>query len=128
MTTIESLLERVRAATYGEYNLDMDLLKELFPGLPMLSAEYRWCPTRDLDGIIAVIERKLPGWSRTIRNNDPAYDGAPSVELLPPQFAGQNLGWTHTGKTEALACCVALLEQLKARALIAQAKEEESGK
>lgn len=135
MTNLEALLERVRAATRGSLDLDVEIVKAVYPesGEPT-SEDFEtkifyhgpYTKTRlfkftsSLDAIAGLIERKLPGWAWEVSSADKEYNRDPMATLLPLPIGDGCKSFYAVGKTPPLALCIAFLE-----ALIVQEKEEE---
>jgi hypothetical protein len=124
MTDVEALLERVRAATNRNRDLDLDiwmatngLVVQPDRNIALAYGDFPYY-TYSLDAIVGLIERKFPDCELEIRRTK-IWCGTIWIQLgdleeCPPAGYG-----AHSEK--ALALCIAFLE-----ALIAQ--EKESGK
>lgn len=116
MTSLDSLLSRVRAATSGSDDLDKALYS-LDPSRKYVISQY----TSSLDAIVGLIERKLPGWVWGIefyRSGSCAYE----AHMESKEIADDLLRYGRSS-TAPLALCIAFLE-----ALIAQQKQDGGGK
>lgn len=138
MTTLQDLLERVEKAEGPDREIDVALWLHTTPGATRRGthvkhahsdAEWDVDETRDatgylvvvpaytasLDAALALVERKLPGWTWRLDSPDSASEPA-FARLSGPEWRS-GAGWA---KTPALALLAALL-----RALIAQGEAEQ---
>lgn len=129
MTTLQDLLERVEKAEGSDWRLMMDVARaaypEAYPDGWVYDSEVadwrflrfeKWVGAEAWDqAALALVERKLPGWTWRLDSPDSASEPA-FARLSGPEWRS-GAGWA---KTPALALLAALL-----RALIAQGEAEQ---
>lgn len=120
------LIARLEAASEGSLELDEAIALRFYPWLaPLPRSEYGgWhhptdgliAPadpyTTSLDAIVALIERKLPGWSWGVSGAlSPTCTGL--LYEPAPTATGYRTKQRADGKTPAIALCIAFLRALR---------------
>lgn len=138
MTDLAQLIERLEAASEGSRELDATMFRAIGAPLPdkfaNLNLELTWGPdgsaympvgemqvryeppayTTSLDAIVALIERKLLGWSWGVSGAlSPTCTGM--LYEPAPTATGYRTKRRADGKTPALALCIAFLRALQAQ-------------
>lgn len=126
MTDLAQLIADLESAQVGSLHYDKRILAALgftWRGMAYWNSQEQWkgsaALTQSIDAIVALIERKLPGWVRSI-DYDPTNSIKSAVSLAPtfwPHWdsAADVGGVVGGGATEPLAACSALLRALQAQ-------------
>lgn len=125
MSDLKELLERVEKATRADHPLGHEVLlalgarhdhdwdHEYWFGEDRL---YPYDITASIDAAVALVEKKLPGWSWLLSQRGSAYVISPDFEPAPEDWLEpKGVTFHGDGSTPALALIAALL-----KALIAQ--------
>lgn len=115
MSDLEALLERVKAATGPDKQLDWEIWDAV--GQPNLTGKHSpYLPfTASIDAAIALVEKILPPLTFRSHGFLPAWsesDGAPYRCHFNPENSASSVGY---GNSDALAILAALLQALIAR-------------